>query len=89
MTGCQVLTDEVITYFCEKIGVKLLPVDKYTIPKFRLSLQTINYALLISKALFIQRTYEGYKETYESRKERNRRWDQEREREQEHQSPIE
>ena len=81
ITGMQELDDNTIVDFCNKIGVKLLPCEKFVMPRFRLSLSKINFGLLISKALFIQKEYGGYMEKYESRKVRNQRRREEEEKE--------
>ena len=47
------LKDAIITSYCAKIGITLDEIDPYHIPKFRLDLSSINYNLIICKALFI------------------------------------
>ena len=58
------LTEQKIVSFCTALGMKLFTVDPFVIPRFRLDLGTINYGLLICKALYIQREYDGYMSKY-------------------------
>jgi hypothetical protein len=47
------LNDKVIVDFAKKNDLILMPVSKYTVPKFRLPITNLNYSLLILKALYI------------------------------------
>ena len=58
------LTDKIIVDKCNEIGLDLIPVDPFSIPRFKHSLNTINYALLLSKALYIQTEYGGFMTGY-------------------------
>jgi hypothetical protein len=53
--------------------VGLIDVDVYNIPRFRLKLETINFGLLMSKAVYIQAEYDGFNPHYETKKEQQRR----------------
>jgi hypothetical protein len=64
----QKLNDDYIVGFCKDLDIDVGEVDEYTIPKFKISLTAINYALLISKAIYITREYEGYAGFYEPTK---------------------
>jgi hypothetical protein len=44
--------------------MKLLPVDPYLIPRFRLNIHDINYTLLIQKAFFIEQYHNGELDSY-------------------------
>ena len=63
------LNDAIITDFCRTEGLTLLPVDPSKIPRFKMNLNTINYPLLICKALFIDCAHEGYMRDYEYKKD--------------------
>ena len=58
------IDDHKIVTFCSTLGMTLYSVDPYAIPRFRLELSTINYGLLICKALYIQNEYDGNMSKY-------------------------
>jgi hypothetical protein len=47
------MNDNMICDFCKEIGLKLLPVSEGQLPIFKLDLRSINYALMISKAMYL------------------------------------
>jgi hypothetical protein len=47
------LTDEKIVDFCKERGLILEQVNEWEIPRMKMNLATINYPLLISKALYL------------------------------------
>ena len=60
--------ESIIVNTCKQIGIDLLPVDAYYIPRFRIHLPEVNFGALICKSLFIQKAYAGWMPDYLLRK---------------------
>jgi len=55
------LSDEEIVDKLKELGVKLDPLDEFELPRFKLSLLTLNYTLLICKSLLLEKDQEKIK----------------------------